>query len=87
MHVQDIKEEKNIVFYHRNEDIYTLSCRFRSGILYIMEELDDKVEPVATNLYWAVKHCQGNSLTPRTMVDNIVDYYQNNRKRSRSSSR
>ena len=44
------------------------------------EELVDKVEPVATYFYWAVKHCQGNSETLRTMLDNIVDHNQNNQR-------
>ena len=51
------------------------------------EELVDKVEPVATHFYWAVKHCQGNSETLRTMLDDIVYHYQNNHKRCHSSSR
>ena len=51
------------------------------------KELVDKVEPVATHFYWAVKHCQSNSLNLRTMLDNIVDHYQNNHKRCHSSSR
>lgn len=60
--------------------------RYKEGKTW-SEELVDKVEPIATHFYWAAKHCEGNSTTLRTLLDNIVDHYQNDHKRCHPSSR
>lgn len=40
-------------------------------------QLSDKLEPVATHIYWAIKNCDGDENKLKKLLLNIVDHYKN----------
>lgn len=40
-------------------------------------QLSDKVEPVATHIYWAIQNCDENDRKLRKLLVNVVDHYKN----------
>lgn len=51
------------------------------------DELDDKVEPVATHMTWAINNCEKNANTLRSMLENTVEHYKNNHSSCHPTSR
>ena len=50
-------------------------------------QLNDKVEPVATNFHWAIRNCEENPEKLQTLLLNIVQHYKNNNDSCHSTSR
>ena len=50
-------------------------------------QLMDKVEPIGTHAYWALKNSDGDSQKVKESLLNVVEHYQNNHTKCHSSSR
>lgn len=50
-------------------------------------QLDDKVEPVATHFHWAIRNCEENPQKLQSLLLNIVQHYKNDHGSCHSTSR
>ncbi|KAJ8322416.1 hypothetical protein KUTeg_000025 [Tegillarca granosa] len=50
-------------------------------------QIVDKIEPIATHIYWAVHNCEEKPEKLRFYLDNITEHYKNNHSQCHESSR
>ena len=50
------------------------------------DELEDKVESVATHFHWAIRNCHQNPLELKELLLNVVEHYKNNHVKSQDRS-
>lgn len=75
-----IKSVKKALF------VVSKGAQKREGVTW-HKQLEDKVEPVATHIHWAVEHCKGCPDKLRQLMLACVDHYKNNHVHCHPTSR
>ena len=66
--------------------VVTKISKHSRGIAW-SDQLSDKVEPIASHINWAVRHCDEDPGKLKAYLENIIEHYANNHSKCHETSR
>lgn len=78
--------------WHGIKAVKSAMKKVSSGPKYLQgktwsEQLEDKVESVATHFHWAIRNCEQNPKELKDLLINVVEHYKNNHTKCHPDSR